>query len=411
MRGSIHERKPGVWSVRVDAAPNPITGKRDVIFETVHGTRRQAEKRRAEMVAQYGGQVRVRTGITVSELFDMWAAAPTRAKRPRGATTQYQDRQRFVRHVVPEFGEREINKVTAQQLTDFYERLLVGRNVVGKLGARSVKHIHEILNAMFSWAERRGYVTANPVRKAEAPVIDWQPPKAPRPEDVHALLAHLRDNDTELWLAVRLAATLATRRSELLALRWRHLEEKNASIRIEEGLVSIPGQGRISTDTKTGIAAAATLLIDDELLEALLQMRSEHEEICRDLDTKFSSDSFIFRSDPLGERSWHPDTMSSRLRKARLQVPGAEGINLKALRSFVATELEGDDSDLTTAQAVLRHRSSTTTAKYYRAARDERVRAATRGLGNRLAHTSKKAKSKSSAKKVAPTRSPRKKAR
>lgn len=73
------------------------------------------------------------------------------------------------------------------------------------------------------------------------------------------------------------------------------------------------------------------------------------------------------------------------MERLRAGVPGAERVTLKSLRAFVASELEADGADLTTAQAVLRHRSSTTTARHYKAAREARVRQATRGLGERLA--------------------------
>lgn len=62
---------------------------------------------------------------------------------------------------------------------------------------------------------------------------------------------------------------------------------------------------------------------------------------------------------------------------------------LKYLRAYLASELAGVGLDNTTAQAVLRHRSSSTSARHYLAARDTRVRGATKGLGERLKPRSK----------------------
>jgi integrase len=57
---------------------------------------------------------------------------------------------------------------------------------------------------------------------------------------------------------------------------------------------------------------------------------------------------------------------------------------LKDLRSFCATQLHATGADVTTAQAVLRHQSSQTTLKYYRAAQMSKVRESTIELGERL---------------------------
>jgi integrase len=66
--------------------------------------------------------------------------------------------------------------------------------------------------------------------------------------------------------------------------------------------------------------------------------------------------------------------------------PELASFTLKDLRAFVATQLHAEGADVTTAQAVLRHQSSQTTLKHYRAAQMDRVRGATLELGRRIAH-------------------------
>ena len=50
MRGHIRKRGDRSWAVVVDVGHNPSTGKRRQKWETVKGTKRDAERRLAEIV-------------------------------------------------------------------------------------------------------------------------------------------------------------------------------------------------------------------------------------------------------------------------------------------------------------------------------------------------------------------------
>lgn len=388
MPGSIRERKPGVWTVRVDAARNPRTGERVQINETVYGTKRQAQKRVAEMAARYHGRVVQSGTITLDELFERWIAAPARGGTARAETTRYQERKRYQRHVSPVIGDRDITSIRAVELTSLYDDLLQGAEVGGELrnalSPKSVHRVHEQLRAMLAWAKRRELLDENPAERADCPGISLIPPQAPTLRAVEAFLKHLWKNDLELWLAIRLTATLAMRRSELLALRWSDVDLKQSQVRIEHGLVKIPTKGFIETETKTGQSATATFKIDVELRDALSKHLKRQKESAKELEVDFLAEGFVFSSDETGIKPWHPDTLTSRVSRERQKVKAASGITLKSLRAFVASELEAEGADVTTAQAVLRHRTATTTTRYYRAARYERVRQATENLGKRL---------------------------
>jgi integrase len=388
MPGSIRERRPGVWTVRVDAAPNPRTGKRVQIAETVYGTKRQAQMRQAEMAAKYHGRL-VRAGsMTLDELFARWITAPTRGGNPRAASTLYQERRRYERHVSPSLGARDITTIRPAEITALYDSLAVDTSVDGKtkskISAKSIRRVHEQLRAMFSWARKRDFISENPAEKADCPTTSLSPPSAPSLRAVEAFLTHLEREDNELWLAIRLTATLALRRSELVGLRWSDVDFSAGRISVTRGVLRIPKLDLVETSTKTGAAAAVSFAVDAALLDALAAYREHCESLATEVGGRLADDGFIFSGDVNGEAPWHPDTLTSRVHREQRKVKAAAGITLKSLRAFVATELEAEGEDITTAQAVLRHRTSTTTARYYRAARQERVREATQTLGARL---------------------------
>ncbi|HUX05258.1 MAG TPA: tyrosine-type recombinase/integrase [Acidimicrobiales bacterium] len=208
-------------------------------------------------------------------------------------------------------------------------------------------------------------------------------PKPPDTEAVVALLKYLGETDIRLWAAVRLAATTAARRSELIALKWSDLSWGKATLQLERGIVVVPGKGSIDTDTKTGEAGEGLLDLDEELMTALQIIRQEDGP--DDLPLHKWPDGYILSNDR-GVTHWHPDTLSSRVREAASHVHRAKGITLKQLRSYVASELATSlNFDVATAQAVLRHKSSSTTLRHYIAARERDSRQASRTIGEALA--------------------------
>jgi hypothetical protein len=52
--GSIRERSPGVWEVRVVVGFDPVHRRSVQRSFTVHGDRGSAERRRADLVADFG---------------------------------------------------------------------------------------------------------------------------------------------------------------------------------------------------------------------------------------------------------------------------------------------------------------------------------------------------------------------
>lgn len=239
---------------------------------------------------------------------------------------------------------------------------------------------------MYAWGQSVGRVDANPAEHASPPGASTPNPRAPEMATVDRILATAAAFDPELLLLVRLGAVTAARRSELVALRWSDFDLDEGLVAIEAGQVVVPGPekgkpNRVTTSTKTG--EGGVLLLDDTTIDMLRQHRRLQVEVARKLDIELP-DGYVFAADETTEKAWHPDTLSARMRRLCDKVPGAAGVSLKSLRAFVASELEAQGADLTTAQAVLRHRSAQTTARHYRVAREARVRSATRGLGERL---------------------------
>lgn len=383
MAGSMRERPGGSgrWELRVELAADPATGKRRQLSRVFRGSARQASTALARLVVEAGGREIAEISGTVDELFESWITAPGRGGRPRAASSSYQERRRYERHVQPSFGTSPPGRVRREDVNRLYQDLLAGG-----LAPTSVRRVHQLISAMYRWGQGVGRVDGNPAAHASPPGAPTPAPRAPELATVDRILAAAAQSDPELLLVVRLGAVTAARRSELVALRWSNIDLQGGSIAIEAGEVVVPGlqrrnPRRVTTSTKTG--DGGVLLLDDLTIKLLNEHRQRQLDVAAGLGMVLS-DGYVFAADQSTARAWHPDTLTTRVRRLCAGVAGADGVSLKSLRAFVASELEAQGSDLATAQAVLRHRSAQTTARHYRVAREARVRSATRGLGEHL---------------------------
>src|SRR5262245_28708430 len=80
MRGNITRRGKRSWRIKFDPERNPATGRRRIRFHTVHGTRKDAQIKLAELLSSVAGGSYVEpTKVTVADFVrarvDQWEAA------------------------------------------------------------------------------------------------------------------------------------------------------------------------------------------------------------------------------------------------------------------------------------------------------------------------------------------------
>jgi integrase len=378
--GQIKRLGSNKYRIRISAGTDLSTGKRKQLSWTVYGTLQDAERKRAQKLLSHTGETAPDSKITLSILIKTHLDSPTRSGVARSPYSRHREQRRFNAHIAPLLGNRTADEVTPQELTLLYDSLL-SRG----LNPTSVQHIHGLLCAAYSWGNRRGLVFTNPTKSADCPTAQAPPPRSPALSVIQEHLAILEVEDPETALVVRIAATIGLRRNELAGLRWEHIDLVHKTISIVEGISASPGEGLIVTETKTGQHGHGVLSIDDGLVELLEDTYAALEKRAADIGEEISNNAYVFSADPLSQRPLSPDVLTKRLQKHMNKHPEMPSFTLKDLRSFCATQLHATGADVTTAQAVLRHQSSQTTLKYYRAAQMSKVRESTIELGERLA--------------------------
>jgi integrase len=324
-KGSIIKRegKNGVsWLLKYNAAPDPLTGERRQRYETVKGTKKeaQAELRRLLSEVDKGTDVDP-TNLTLREWSEQWLKKMESRVSPR-TVEGYSDWLRL--HVLPTLGDKKLQTLRGIHISQLYDKLLANGFIGSKkkdqkpetkgLSAQTVLHIHRALFQMMRAATALRLIPRNIVEDVEAPrpaqarqhesEAAGETVKVFSREELSVLLsafatraeASPKDySKKSLHAFVILALASGCRRGELLALRWSDLD-------FEKGLLTVAGA--ISKTRKFGIkrkseaknkSSRRTIGIDPGVLTLLNGLRNEQKLIAVATGKlPFPADSLVF---------------------------------------------------------------------------------------------------------------------
>lgn len=227
---------------------------------------------------------------------------------------------------------------------DFYAELLrCSRRCGGRrpdhkcvpLAVSSVRLIHNVVSRALTAAVRWEWLPNNPaktVRSPAKPVPDRRPPSA---SDAARMIEETWRQDKEWCLYLWLTMVLGIRRSELVALRWGHVDLDAGQVSIRRSYVGVGGAGY---DKDLKVHRVRCLDVDPVTLRLLVR----HRRFCVDLlelaDTRLGPDHLVFSGSPDLLRQREPNSMTSRYR-ALVGRLGIESHQLHDLPQYSAAEL------------------------------------------------------------------------
>lgn len=186
-----------------------------------------------------------RSALTVAQLCDSYLEALragqvlTRFRQPKRPSTVYNDEGRIARHIIPLLGSKVASKLTRADVQRMADAITAGKTAgtfktkargkaVVEGGPSTAARIVELLGGIWSWAEKRGYVSGlSPVRGVE------KHRSTPRDrmldgEELGRLGAVLRESAgrcTVACAAVRLIALTGLRQGEATGLSWAEVDQ------------------------------------------------------------------------------------------------------------------------------------------------------------------------------------------
>jgi len=351
MKGHIRQRGRN-WAIVLDHH-DPMTGQRKRRWHSFKGTKRQAQIRCAELVAELQSGTSVDPSkITVVEFLDRfdrdWAALHVSARS--------RDRYRFaLDHVRRHLGNRMLQKVHVADIAALYAAL-----TREGLAPRTTRMVHTALHRALGQAKNWGILRDNPADIAK-------PPKAPdretpilQPDQAAALLDRLRGQP--LYLIASVALGTGMRRNELLGLRWGDVDLDTGRLTIEQALEQTATHGiRIKAPkTKHG---RRTISLPAHLAAELRQHWREQQEQRLGMGLgKAPEASPIFATADGEHLSPNAITKAWPVAMAAIGMPA---VTLHSLRHTHASMLINAGLDILTISRRLGHSSPTITLNVY----------------------------------------------
>ena len=370
--GTVRQRKDGRWEGRVVIGydDNGYPKTRNVLAKT----KKECVEKLQKLKEECGGlkPERVRPDMAFGDWLQFWYENHCKPKiRP---TTQATYESRIRLHIVPEIGHIPLNKLTQNDLQQFYRRVKKnGRKshteLYGEgLSDRMVRMCHATCRSALEKAVQDGLIRVNPAIGCKLP-----PKKAremqvlTRDELQRFLIQAQAEGYYELFL-LELATGL--RRGELMALQWDDMDFKTGVLNVNKQVYDVKGELLVSEPkTKASIRKIV-------LPAAVVEVLREYKET---VHSRWMFPSPVKEDMPLG-----PGVVRKRLQMI-LEHAGCKHVRFHDLRHTFATLALGNGMDVKTLSAMLGHVSAATTLDIYTHITDDMQRTAAanidRGIG------------------------------
>lgn len=239
MAGSVRERSPGRWELRVYVGLDPISGRKRWATKTVTaGSRKAAERQLASFVTEVD-RAPARSGdMTLGRLLDQWIAV----RGPDWSPRTLAEHRRLAGGYLAPLRPVPVHQLRTIDLDRFYARL---RDHGGRAGApldpATVRRTHVVIRAALEQAVRWELIVRNPATNANPGTVEEAEVTPPTVDELARLLRAAEAAAPELAVFVIVAAVTGARRGALCALRWTDIDLDAGVIRFPRVLVIGPG--------------------------------------------------------------------------------------------------------------------------------------------------------------------------
>ena len=331
MKGHIRQRSKGSWEIAIDVGRDPSTGKRLQHWETIRGTKRDAQQRLAELLVtiKQGSYIKPKR-LTLGEWLEDWVNSYVTTNCSPRTVDSYRSEVRG--HIIPALGAIPLTQLRPQHLQSHYAQALSQGRADGKggLSARTVQYHHRILFEALSHAVKTGLLGRNVAEVVDPPRPEHKNMATLAPEDVPKFLGVARD--TPYYLLFYTALYTGMRLGELLGLRWCDVDLNMASLSVVQALYKRRGICEMrepkSSHSRRQIALSPSLTL-------LLREHKAEEQAQRILLGKPLADSDLVFAHPDG-RPLDPGVVTHTFTRV-LKKAGLAHIRFHDLRHTHAT--------------------------------------------------------------------------
>jgi integrase len=292
MRGHITKRGKSSYAIGISLGKDAATGKYKQQWFTVRGTKKDAEKRLAEILNQIDNGTFIKPEkITLGEYLEQWFNSYCWSNlTPQTAQTY----AFFVRrHLIPSLGHIPLNQLKPQHLERLYsDKLSSGRiDEKGGLSNRSVRYMHVTLHKALQNAVRLGMIARNPADAVEPPRIQHREVRIMDQDNINIFLEAAKA--TPYYTLFCLAFFTGMRRSELLALKWSDVDLLLCQLSVNRTIHKLHNGEIIFTQPKTEKGRRSIELSPSTVI-MLREHKAQQELIFKMLGKSLSESDLVF---------------------------------------------------------------------------------------------------------------------
>ena len=241
--GTVRERQPGVWEVRVYIGRDPVTLSPRQVSRVIRAGPRTKKGRPPKAVTDLEHHLEAQaaegklggTSATVTHLLEQYLEHLER--KGLSPQTLHLYRRTVRLHIMAALGKTQVRRLTAWDL----DRLYAGMAEAGK-GPSTVHQVHVVLSGALGQAVKWGWCPTNVARMASPPTVRAPRIVPPTAAEVRRLVEAAERRNPILAALVMLAALTGARRGELSALRWTDVDFAAGTVRISRSMLDLPGR-------------------------------------------------------------------------------------------------------------------------------------------------------------------------
>ena len=349
--GSVFQRKDGRWEGRlvVGYKENGYAKTKSVTAKTKTECEERLKKLREEVGRR---SERIKPDMLFGDWIDFWYQNFSKPKlRP---TTQACYEGRIYTHIIPGIGQIPLNKLTQNELQQFYARLKKSgrKKHVEKfsegLSDRMVRSCHTTCRTALEKAVTEGLIRINPAVGCKLPPKKAKEMQVLTPAEIIRFLTQAKEEGYyEIFL---LELTTGMRRGEIIGLKWRDLDLATGELHIARQVIRVKGETVVSQPkTKSSIR---TVILAPDMVEILAKLKQT------------VAGEWMFPS-PVNEgQPRNPCALYHRFQTI-LERANCKKVRFHDLRHTFATMAIENGMDIKTLSAMIGHVSAETTLNIY----------------------------------------------
>lgn len=309
MPGSIEKRGKNSWRLVVSGGFGP-DGKRVRYTRTVKGSRREAEKELAKMVAEIEkGQFAQPSKLTFKDFVERWLR--DYAEVELAPKTIHRYKELLNTRILPAMGHLRIDQIRPTHLLEFYRNLqeegirLDGRP--GRLSDSTVLYHHRVISAILQDAVEWQVIPSNPASRVKPPKVKKTPVPCYDEKQVALLLEALDKEPLKYKVMVALDLATGIRRGELMGLEWQDVNFEEGTITIRQASQYLPEKGTFTKEPKNE-ASKRVIAVPPSVMALLKEYKIKQAEEKDGVGSLWKGSDRLFTT--WDGKPMHPDTIS-----------------------------------------------------------------------------------------------------